>query len=171
MKSLKDVLGDNEFTSKFPKKKAKKQSADIFDFLELINNWEKVVGPKLVEHTIPLKLKFKNLTVLTSHPVFAQQLSFMEKAIVEKIEANFPAIQGQIKKIFFQADNRHFLQKKQQANIKKEKKETFEKKWHKQSPQYKRMMAKADEVFSDIEDPEIKESLKSIFIQMSDPEK
>jgi hypothetical protein len=170
MKSLKDVLGDNEFSARISRAKTKKKSADIFDFLELINNWELVVGPKLVEHTIPLKLKNKNLTVLTSHPVFAQQLSFMEKGIIDKIEVSFPAIKGQIRKIFFQADNRHFLQKKKQANIKKEKKETFEKKWHKQSPQYKKLVAKADDLLSAIQDQEVKESLKSIYIQMSNPD-
>ncbi|EQC51455.1 DUF721 domain-containing protein [Bacteriovorax sp. DB6_IX] len=169
MKSVKDLLKDNEFSSRIPRNKEKK-SADIFDFLELINNWDQVVGPKLVEHTIPLKLKNKNLTVLTSHPVFAQQLSFMEKAIIEKIYASFPAIQGQVRKIFFQADNRHFQQKKQQSNIKKEKVETFERKWHKQSPQYKKLMAKAETLLSDVQDDEIRESLKSIYIQMSDPE-
>ncbi|OIQ19118.1 MAG: hypothetical protein BM556_07485 [Bacteriovorax sp. MedPE-SWde] len=170
MKSLKDVLGDNEFSNRISRAKVK-DSADIFDFLEMINNWEKVVGPKLVEHTIPLKLKNRNLTVLTSHPVFAQQLSFMETAIIEKIAKCFPSIPGQIKKIFFQADNRHFQQKKELHSVKKVKKEEFEQKWHKESPQYKRLMAQANELFSDITDETMKESLKSIFIQSSKPEK
>lgn len=92
----------------------------------------------------------------------------MEQQLITKIEESFPAIRGQVRKIFFQADNRHFQQKKQTQNIKKEKKEEFRQKWHKHSPQYKMLAQKAEYLLTDVTDPELKESLKSLFIQLSD---
>lgn len=170
MKSLKDLL-DNQ-NIKYSKKsfssgyKNSKKKSDIFDFFELINNWIDVVGERLIKHTIPLKLTNKSLVVLTDHPVYSQQLSFMEMQLIKKIEAQFPNIQGEIKRIYFKADNNHF-KKAIENKVKKEKvKVQAEKKWHPQSPEYKKAAREADELLKDIADKEIKESLKSLYLQL-----
>ena len=170
MKSLKDLL-DNQ-NIKYPKKsfykgyKKSRQKSDIFDFFELINNWDQVVGERLIKHTVPLKLTNKSLVVLTDHPVYSQQLSFMEMQLIAKIEKHFPKIQGEIKKIYFKADNNHF-KKAMENKVKKEKvKVEVENKWHPQSPEYKKASKDADNLLKDIDDQEIKDSLKSLYLQL-----
>ncbi len=171
MKKIKDLL-DSQYSDKkkysFQKKSYNKisQKTDIFDFFELINNWGDVVGERLVKHTIPLKLSNKYLTILTDHPVYSQQLSFMELQLIKKIEDRFPKIQGEIKKIYFKADNNHF-QKSVANKLKKEKvKEIAQKKWHPHSPEYKEAVKKADELLQDINDEEVKKTLRSIYLQL-----
>ena len=173
MKKIKDLFKENDFDKKynsnsqrFSGKKTFSKEADIFDFLELINGWEGVVGPRLVEQTIPLKLKNKSLTILTNHPVYAQQLSFMEAAIIKKIESSFPPLKGSIRKIFFQADNKHFALKRENIIKKSSVKQEHEKKWHKHSPEYKKFSKEAEDRLDGIEDDELKESLKSIYLQL-----
>jgi hypothetical protein len=169
MKTLKSLLGNNSFSQKkqYYRTKSSDKESDIFDFLDLIRNWQDIVGPRLVESTIPLKLKNKNLSVLASHPVFAQQLSFMEAMIIKKIEERFPSLERQIKKIYFQADNKHFQQKIKSINEKQDKKEEFEQQWHKHSPEYKKLMASADDLLCEVTDKDLKDSLSSLFIQLS----
>jgi hypothetical protein len=170
MKTLKSLFNDNTFHSKKKYYKKKENTeADIFDFLDLVNNWEDIVGPRLVESTIPLKLMNKSLNILTSHPVFAQQLSYMENVLIKKIEERFPQLENQIKKIYFKADNQHFQKKIQTKKVKEVKKEEFTNKWHKQSPQYKKLVSQAEAQFDQIKDQELKESLTSLFIQLSGP--
>ena len=119
VKNLKDVLKDIDKDGKYsryknyrPKKKGL-GSVDLFDFLDLTKSWHKVVGPRLSQFTIPLKLNGKFLTVLTSHPVYAQQLKYMENEIIKSIGNVLPATQGHISKVFFQVDNKFFSQKKE----------------------------------------------------------
>jgi len=172
MKSIKDLLNDNNFGTytNYSKKSVNSNGGDIFDFLELINRWSEIVGERLAEHTIPLKMQNKSLTVLTSHPVYAQQLSFMETPIIMKIEKTFPQMQGHIRKIFFKADNAYSHKQVKQATQKQVVKQEFKQKWHKQSPQYKKLEQQALQNLVDIEDPELKEKLVSIYIQLNDTE-
>lgn len=182
LKNLKDVLKDldNDFSknagvssissygnygNKSSSFKANK-AIDLFDFLELSNSWDKVVGPRLSQFTIPLKLKNKALTILTSHPVYAQQLKYMETEIIKSIGNVLPATRGQIKKIFFQVDNQFFQKKKAQVTKKETVKQEVENRLHPQSPEYKAIMRDAQMQFSDIDDEELKNSLTSILMQL-----
>lgn len=172
LKKLNELFDNNEFASKpyqskkVFRKKFTNANSDIFDFLALINSWPEIVGQRLSAHTIPLKLNTKSLTILTDHPVYAQQLSFMEKILIDKIIAKFPILQSEVKRIYFKADNDYFQKKVSTKIVKEKKKETSEKKWHPQSPEYKLAVKEADELLKDIADDEIKEKLKSIFLQL-----
>ena len=77
------------------------KSSNTFDFIHLVKNWDKIVGPMLAQNTIPLKIKSRNLFILTKHAVFSQELGFMVQLIIDKIEEQFPNFKGQIKKIRF----------------------------------------------------------------------
>lgn len=165
MKSLKDLLQDNNFSTKNYSYK-KSQNVDVFDFLDLVNHWHEIVGDRLKDSTIPLKLMNKSLTILTSHPVYAQQLSFMEKAIIMKIEKTFPQMLGHIAKIYFKADNAFFNKQVKEVKTKENHRLEFKQKWHKHSPEYKKLEEEALKKLGDISDPELKEKLVSLFIQL-----
>lgn len=164
MKSLKDLLQDNNFETK--NYSYAKKNTDVFDFLDLVNGWGIIVGERLKESTIPLKLMNKSLTVLASHPVFAQQLSFMEKVIIGKIEKNFPQMTGHIAKIYFKADNAFFNKQVKEVQQKEVKRQEFKQKWHKHSPEYKALEEQALKVIGEVSDPVLKEQLVSLYIQL-----
>lgn len=168
MKSIKELLEENNFNDYRDSYKvyAPKKDVDVFDFMELVNGWEEIVGDKLIKNTIPLKLNNKALTILTSHPVYAQQLTFMEKILIMKIEKSFPQMQGLIQKIFFKADNAFFNKKIVEVRAKEIKKEEFSQKWHKQSPEYKRLEKEALQNLGQINDQEMREQFVSLYIQL-----
>ena len=170
LKTIKDLL-DSQYSDKkqyhFKKRYNKtSQKSDIFDFFDLINNWQEVVGERLTQHTIPLKLHNKTLTILTDHPVYSQQLSFMEMQLIKKVEEHFPKIQGEIKRIYFKADNNHFKRTVENKVKKQITKVETEKKWHPQSPEYKKAVQQAEALLKDVKDEEIRNSLKSLYLQI-----
>ena len=146
-----------------------------FDFLTLIENWEQIVGEKLAQNTVPLKNQNKVLTILTHHPAYSQQLSFMEEAIKEKIFKVYPELMGSIKRLNFQASTTYFHQQKEElqkrakfassrGNTKKvEEKKTRE--FHPYDPKVKVLRSQALKEFEHIEDEFVKEKMISIFIQ------
>jgi hypothetical protein len=137
-----------------------------FDFLKLIQKWPKIVGDKLAQETAPLKNRAKTLTVLTKHAAFSQQISFMEGPLRKKIISFFPALEGKIDRINFISNPTAFHVEKEKV-----------KKWHRgaddnkaprlhpYSPEYKRLSREADEIFDDIEDEQMVQSLKSLYIE------
>ena len=84
------------------------EKSNTFDFLDLIEEWHLIIGENLSKVTSPLKIKNKQLTILTSHPAFSQQLAIMEKEIITKITSHFPSLSRSIKKIFFITNTEHF---------------------------------------------------------------
>lgn len=157
---------------KSPKGGRKKHiSSEIFDFLELIERWEEIVGPKLAKVTIPLKNQGQTLTILTNHSAYSQALSYMEETLKSKLFQIFPLLQTKIKKFNFQVSTAHFdktkadLEKRanlgKKAQVLKKQQTTF----HPQNPAYKKMKAQAEAEFSHIEDEEIRKSLVSIYLQ------
>lgn len=172
VKNLKDILKDIDtdgqlarYKNYAPKKKGL-GSVDLFDFLDLSNSWDKIVGPRLSQFTIPLKLKHKSLTILTSHPVYAQQLKYMETEIIKSIGNVLPQTKGHITKVFFQVDNQYFTKKKSAVVKKEQVKKEVENRLHPQSPEYKAIMQAAENEFKDIGDKDLKESLKSLYFQL-----
>lgn len=156
-----------------------------FDFIYLIRNWDKVVGKLMSQNTIPHKIVKSTLIVMTKHNVFAQELSFMSPQIIQKIEENIPDLKGRIKKIKFshanysssqfqadqfQADQFQAGQFQEdnarQATFKKPNPVSSEAaKLHPYSPHYQIKKKKAEQLFSDIEDGELKDLLSALFLK------
>jgi len=146
-------------------------SSEIFDFLELIERWEDIVGPKLAKTTIPLKNQKQTLTILTNHSAYSQALSYMEETLKSKLFKIFPQLQTKIKKFNFQVSTAHFDRTKadleQRANLdnknlaQQKKRTTF----HPQNPIYKKLKTQAEAEFSYIEDEQTRQALISIYLQ------
>ena len=172
MKKLSQILDQesNAFNrddlKRFKNQRVKNESQEVFDFLQLIQKWSTIVGENLAKHTLPLNIRYKTLTILTRHSVYAQSLRLLQSQIQEKILKNFPSLIGKFQGLKFQANENLFKQKidwfqKREGltNIKKIKR-TF----HPHSPQYRTLKMKAEELFKDME-PEIREKLISMYIQ------
>ena len=161
-KKISQLLSNEGFRQRYSAEPAVNES---FNFLALIEKWEEVVGPRLAEHTIPLKNRNKTLTILSNHPAYGQQLSFMEKQLIKKITDAFPPLNNKIDRIIFQTNSSFFEERKKM--VPKAKKQVVESthKYHKYSPELKKLEKEADSLLQEIDDAEIRESLKSIFIQ------
>lgn len=167
-KSLNELLKDSSFDSLKNSSPMSSNvfSDDTFDFLSLIENWHLIIGEKFAKYSIPLKLQYGTLTILSNHSVFAQHLGFLEETIKAKIVEHYPALKGKINSIKFQNNPRHFQEQvNSHANRVKAKIEEKEIIIHKQSPRYKELERKAQSIFSDLEDDEIKDQMISIYIQ------
>lgn len=155
-----------------PKSSHKKRiSSEIFDFLELIERWEDIVGHKLAKVTIPLKNQGQTLTILTNHSAYSQALSYMEETLKAKLFKIFPLLQTKIKKFNFQVSTAHFDKTKadleQRANLEKKTKVQQKRRttFHPQNPVYKKLKADAIAEFSHIEDEQTRKALISIYLQ------
>lgn len=133
-----------------------------FDFLQLINKWPEIVGPKLSGVTSPLKIKSDSLFIMAKHASYSHQLSFLSEEIKSEIFKVFPELKPVIKKLVFQTQENYFGQ---QSPTPEAQKVPAAPKLHPQSPQYKILKMEADRLFAGVEDPELKELLTSIYIQ------
>ena len=138
-----------------------------FDFLSLIDRWEEVVGIRLIKMTIPLKNQNGILVILTSHPAIGQQLSFMEEEIKKRIAEVFPNLKGKIKGIRYQMNSAFFEKKFSEAKKRKVTKSDHQA-INPYSPEYRKLKKEAEDLFSDVEDLELKKSLTSLYIQGKD---
>lgn len=170
-KSLSSLLEDSAFSSSQTSnnwgRDKGKYSKDSFDFLTLIKEWEEIVGPRLAEHTVPLKNSRKILTILSDHSAFSSQLSFLEQVLIKKVTERFPSLEGKINKIVFQTNPRHFREQLKATEPLKRKSETVEEITHKFSPVDQKLLKEAEQMFAHIEDEEMKKSLTSIFVQFN----
>lgn len=139
-------------------------SGGAFDFIYLIRNWDKIVGRLMSQNTIPHKITRSTLIIMTKHNVFAHELSFMAPQIIQKIEEHVPELRGKILKIKFSHAN-YSWDEFQQTSLKKQQASEAPKKLHPYSPQYQVKKKRADELFADIEDDEVKQLLTSLFIE------
>jgi len=158
--------------SSFPKKKSplsyapkKKQE---FEFVDLHFNWKKIVGGKLNEFTRPQKIQRSVLFIMTKHSQYAHHLIHMEEPIKDKIFSAYPSLKGKIKKLRFMQNEAFFKEDKtfKPENMTSERQYlNKDHKYHPQSPAVKKLKAEAENIFSDIEDQEVKNSLIKLFIQ------
>lgn len=166
--SLKNLLEKNT-SGTVRASKSKYFGQDTFDFFSLIESWPTIVGEKLGKFTIPLKNHNGNLTVLTNHSAFSQQLGFLEEEIKKKIITKFPSLKGKINRIYFNYNSEHFNTQVTLSNkiLKKDRQDVEKEKviFHKFSPVYKQLKQEAEELLSDIDDNEVREILSSIYIQ------
>lgn len=145
--------------------KAKKEN-EVFDFLALVREWEKIVGPRLSKHTLPLKCDYKTLTILTNHPSLSGELLFMEEPIKAQVFKLFPALKSSIKKIKFQVNSSFFeIKQKQYQKIQPTKSIEEKRKFHPHSPLFQKLKRQAEVEFESIENDEIKEGFISLYIQ------
>lgn len=167
-KSLKDLLENQYETSVGQSNRSSKRfNADAFDFLQLVKEWPEIVGPRMANITIPLKVQSKSLVILSSHGAISEQLSFMSEVILEKVKARFPALSHSIFQIKFMTNPAHFQEQKLRAEKQQEKKvKEIEELTHKYSPNDQALLKKANDLFNELEDEDIKKSLTSIFIQL-----
>lgn len=175
-KKIAQILEEGQFSDRRSTQSygtKQKGENDFFDFFQLVKVWPDIVGERLAEHTIPLKNKNRNLTILTDHPAYSQQLSFMEEKLREKITTQFPQFKGHIKKLYFQTGSNFFQKKSELENALKskniaapklssEKKQT---KLHPYSPEYKKIEMLAKKEFENLEDEALKKQMISLFIQ------
>ncbi len=158
-------LDDPKLDNSVRRKKKIKRTTDGAEFIELIQSWEKIVGPAYAKLTIPLKISYKILYILTPHSTYSEQLSFSTHLILQQINKITPAFSGKIKQIKFQVNPQFFQQKQQERSkkiLKKEQKQNFP---HRYSPQYLALKQQAENIYKDIEDQDIKKHLISLYIQ------
>ena len=145
-------------------------SNSVFDFLQLVANWHTIVGDNLAQKTIPLKIQQKSLIILTDHPVYSQQLSFLEGPLKDKIFANFPAVKGKFLRIFFQTNPAHFLRQKQAQSMGGANRHNTSapkgRGLHPYSPQYQQLKKEGELVLQEITDDSVKQYLLSLYIQL-----
>lgn len=156
---------DNFFAPGYvPSNNKKADLHDAFNFIELIKIWPNIVGSKIAEHTIPLKNTYNTLVILSNHSVFAQELSFMEVELRRKILLKFPTLSQSIKKLKFIVDSEYFQTQKKFQEKTTDKKSKFVAP-HPFSPEFKKLKNDAEELMKDIEDPDLKKVLISLYFQ------
>lgn len=138
------------------------RSSNCFDFIFLINNWEKIVGKMLGENSIPQKLQNGTLIIITKHPIFNQELNMMGPEIIENIKEKIPSLKNMVKRIKF--SNADYSAKEFHHEEKKNK-NSIDQKSHQFSPEFRAKKAKANELFQDIEDEETKDLLTNLFLK------
>lgn len=166
-KNLKDIIDKQIGKQKsFKSQKKAPEAPNAFDFIELIKQWELVVGPMVHKHTRPLRLKKNKLIVVSDHPAFSHQLSFLKDDILKKIRAHFPALIS-LKEIQFETNAQMFqgqckLVKPTAASIQSKKPDI-----HPLSPkyiEYKKQAVKAVE--ENYGDSEFKEEFVQIYLNI-----
>jgi len=164
MKKLGDLLESATGHSPRATHALGKSPGEVFDFLELVKAWPEMVGAALCKYTIPLKLTGQVLTIVTNHPAFSEQTSYMEKLLREKIGATFPQL-GNIKSLKFYVNPNLFVEKETLVATMIKKKRPSDT-WHPFSPEYKRYRQEAETQYSFIDDKEIMEALISLYLQL-----
>lgn len=172
MKSLAEVLtkssrSEELYTSdqKHNQRRAQKgyytRGENTFDFINLIKNWENIVGGVLAQNSIPLKIRKKTLFINTKHPIFAQEMGFISPKIIEKLKEHYPSLTHIDKIKFF---HNEFITDFNQINLKSEQNKIKKKKLHPYSPEFKRKQQEACELFDEIEDADVKKALKEFYL-------
>lgn len=65
---------------------------------EITLHWPELVGPKIAEHTKPVKLTRNRLEVLCDHDVWRTELQFLKPELLKNISENLG--DGVVKEIF-----------------------------------------------------------------------
>lgn len=133
-----------------------------FDFIQLINTWEEIVGKLLAKNSIPRKIHNGTLYIITKHPVFTQELTMMGPEIIRKISEHIPYLKDKLKKVKFTNADYSFEEfTKEDKNMDQKK---LDAKNHPYSPHFKSKQLQAQKLFDDIDDPELKEILTGLYM-------
>ncbi|MBT4792695.1 MAG: DUF721 domain-containing protein [Halobacteriovoraceae bacterium] len=136
----------------------------IFSFIQLIKNWEEIVGKVMAQNTIPLKIKSSTLIISVKHSIFAQELGFLTPLILEKIKAYFPELEKQVNKIKFIQSNYTSHEFTKNKKLKALGPIAKKPKMHPFSPEFLLKKSQAEDLFKDIEDEEVRNILKSFML-------
>lgn len=141
---------------------------EFFDFLKLVHHWPGIVGRKLSQQTLPLKIQNRKLFIMTSHSLYAQELQYLEQDIIKKMLTLFPNLKNQIKSIRFQA-TAHFEVIKSEQAANRERKEIASKtledvEFHNFDPQYIQVKEKVKAELPTIDDQELSALLEEVNI-------
>tara|TARA_R110002049_G_scaffold128614_2_gene286073 strand:+ start:514 stop:1062 length:549 start_codon:yes stop_codon:yes gene_type:complete len=170
LKDFNSFKKQNSYNKTDLSKKRNSNALEVFDFLSLVKVWPEIVGPKLSNHTLPVKNSRGVLTVLTDHPAYGQELSFLQTVLIKKIESYFPSLKNKVTRLLFQNDPTFFKTKTEMmakiAKAPSPQMQEDKKKFHPHSPEVKAAKAEALANFSHIEDEDIKKSLTSLYVQM-----
>jgi len=149
--------------------RGKKHQSSVFDFLELLRLWPEIIGERMARVTEPVKINSKKLIIITAHSAFSQQLSMMQSQILQKIKQIYPSAETQIKSLNFVTKDTHFSNKvEDKLSTKATENYRKENKLNKFSPAYRQYLSEANNLFTDIKDQEVKESLIKIYITSKD---
>ncbi|MFN8369169.1 MAG: DUF721 domain-containing protein [Bacteriovoracaceae bacterium] len=142
----------------------RKQSESL-EFIRLTQEWEKIVGLFLSKNSNPLKILGKTLIILTRHSIFSQELSLMSETLKHKIGEEFPKLKNKIDSIKYQVTPQFFEIKNTQIIEEQKSEAKKSQKFHAFSPTNRALKEKINQEFSEINDPELKELLASLFLQ------
>jgi hypothetical protein len=104
-KSLKDVFEKKRFKNT---KTKHFKNEDSFDFIQLIQSWEDIVGAPLAKNTHPQKIQYGTLTILTKHATYAQELSYLSQELLKNIYKKYPSLRPHVKKLNFKTSYQFF---------------------------------------------------------------
>lgn len=173
LKSLSDILNryndeeevyttDEKYRQKRKNKGYFTRGQGTFSFINLIKAWEEIVGKLLADNSIPLRIRQGTLYISTKHQIFAQEMGFMNEEIIQKIHASFPELKNLISKIKY--INNEFTLQDFNHPITKENTTPKRAKLHPYSPEFKKRMYEASQLFQDIEDEEVKQALMKYYL-------
>ncbi len=174
LKKLGQILNQS-YGSTVSSKGTYKQKGDKFsaknsvgqgNFIDLLLNWDQIAGEKLREVTLPQRIRNKTLTIVVSHPLYAQHLKLIEKDLIRKIEEVYPKFKNCILQLKFYYSEAAFKESEEkfQQSLKYSKAKKVEYKFNKNDPRLKSKIAHAQELFSDLDD-EFKDVMLSIYLQ------
>ncbi len=106
MDKLNEVLKD--FVLPQPERQKKASPKGTWSFIDLIQNWEEIVGHRHRQNSLPLKLTDGCLVILMSHPIVAEQLKMTQLSLIRKIEKSYPSLKNQIVKLGFKTNETIF---------------------------------------------------------------
>ena len=115
LKNIGDILSGQQRGGRPSARSPKPRQNDFFDFLKLLAQWPHIVGDKLSRQTLPLRIRGDKLFIMTSHPLYAQQLQYFEGEIISKIKKLFPHSKTHVKRMAFQATQYFDTIKREQA--------------------------------------------------------
>ncbi len=169
MKSLKQLLTEEIKIKKAGPQQSKSSNtgSDVFDFIQLIQKWDEIVGDFLSKQTRPQKLIKSTLVILTKHSTYSAQLHLMSPVIIEKINQHFPQLNGKVSQLRFNVFANSFeAELINQQSIKKEKKESIlHTTLHPYSPEFMRLKQEAEKNYAHIEDEMLKQLMINLHIQ------
>lgn len=162
MKKFSQILGS--YNSKQSKDEI--TEFDIFDFLNLLNQWKQVVSPVLAQNSIPLKLTQNTLTIITSHSTISSELNNLSEMIKADIIKKFPNLKNKIKKITFQNNPIIFNQLKNIEVESELKTQNQKAKLNPFSPEFRQKKVEALELYGDILEGDLDPELKEILLNL-----
>lgn len=143
--------------------KAQYRPGGDIDTLNLLKNWENIVGDKLYSVSLPQRIFKETLYIIVNHSAYAHHLRQISDQILLKIESQYPNYRNKIKSLRFIFSEIAFEEVK--AAIPKPKIETkIEDLFNPRDPKFRSLYNEANEMFGDIPE-DLRESFISLFIQ------